>query len=570
MSKSLTLNCGGTVDISNHSKRNMQYRAPIHKIQHVFADTVYGVISGSGLTGELVADTSNDDLIRVVSIDKKIGDYNKEIKLGDRFILTKQTNVRFNGVFESVLTPAPFWVIEGIQYYITILEKMQIGGAHVKQFFTANSELTNAELSEDGITLRHNIVEPKQGDNTFGGMPVEDFDKDFVITIELQTDLRQNGVYEINTTNDFHGTYREFRKLPYAEYDGEHRQPNKYNTTWCGINVLTDNGEYWYGQSLHSEDYTADSNGELVMNVDWKRGSDASMVLIHQNYPNMFNEIITLIHRFESLDGDLAYTADRNTISVKGDYSGHIGKSQLNDGEIAIVKDTIQLPPGSDGFYTVKITNDGFELNRLLGEFVETNILNLSLFVPFYFGETFLGNQNYLMSSTEAYIYKETRLPPYLDSTRFPNFYIRNPISNFSPPIKSGVIDLNQHIVANQFKLTHTIFQASHGVDISLINNLAEKGLCVRMDELLQNQGYSSAGILNEKRLAANITIMVEADKRTSMNTRDNFHYDSVGINNTINYEFVYRDGSPISDEDALAVGRITLHFNYDGFSILN
>jgi hypothetical protein len=47
-------------------------------------------------------------------------------------------------------------------------------------------------------------------------------------------------------------------------------------------------------------------------------------------------------------------------------------------------------------------------------------------------------------------------------------------------------------------------------------------------------------------------------------------NYDSIGINNNINYEFVYRDGSPISDEDALAVGRITLHFNYDGFSILN
>ena len=98
-----------------------------------------------------------------MSIDKTIGDYNKEIKLGDRFILTKQTNVRLNGVFESVMTPAPFWVIEGIQYYITVLEKMQIGHNHVKQFFTANSELTNAELSEDGITLRHNIVEPKQG-----------------------------------------------------------------------------------------------------------------------------------------------------------------------------------------------------------------------------------------------------------------------------------------------------------------------------------------------------------------------------------------------------------------------
>ena len=124
--------------------------------------------------------------------------------------------------------------------------------------------------------------------------------------------------------------------------------------------------------------------------------------------------------------------------------------------------------------------------------------------------------------------------------------------------------------MANQFSLTHTLFQAACGCDMYLINKLAEKGLCVRMDGLLQHQGYSSAGMLNEKQLAANITIMVECDKRTSMTTRDNLNYDSIGINNNINYEFVYRDGSPISDEDALAVGRITLHFNYDGFSILN
>ena len=487
MSKSLTLNCGGTVDISNHLKRNMQYRAPIHKIQHVFADTVYGVLDSTGLVGELEGWSGfNDNFLYFHTTDKnQCGDYSKEIRIGERFIFTKQTQVRWNGVFEAFMNFSPYWQWEdtkGVEYFRMGFRKMCIGGYHMKQFFTANAELTNAVLSEDGLTLWHNTVEPKQGDDTFGGMKIEDFNKDFVVTIEMQTDVRENGVYEINTTDDFHGTYREFRKLPYAEYDGEHRQPNKYNTTWCGINVLTDNGENWYGQSLHSEDYTADSNGEFVMNVDWKRGSDASMVLIHQNYPNMFNEIITLIHRFESLDGDLAYTADRNTISVKGDYSGRIGPAELIDGEIAIVRDTIQLPPGSDGFYTVKITNDGFELNRLLGEFVETNILNLSLVLPFYFGETFIGNGNYLMSSTEDYIYKETRLPPYLVSTRFPNFYIRNPISNFSPPIKSGVIDLNQHIVANQFKLTHTIFQASFGCDMYLINNLAEKGLCVRMD----------------------------------------------------------------------------------------
>ena len=174
------------------------------------------------------------------------------------------------------------------------------------------------------------------------------------------------------------------------------------------------------------------------------------------------------------------------------------------------------------------------------------------------------------MSSTEDYVYKATRLPPFISSAQYPNFYIRNPVLSYVPPIKSGRIELNQHIVANQFSLTHTLFQASYGCDRYLINNLAEKGLCVRMDELLQNQGYSSVGILNEKQLPANITIMVECDKRTSMTTRDNLNYDSIGINNTINYQFVYRDGQPISDSDALAVGRITLHFNYDGFSILN
>ena len=131
MSKSLTLSCGGTLDYRLHIGYNEQHRAPIHKIQHVFANTVYGVISASGIIGELAADIGSDDWVKAVSIDKTIGDYhsewyNKEIKLGDRFILTKQTNVRNNGVFEAVVTPAPFWVIEGVQYYITVLEKMQI------------------------------------------------------------------------------------------------------------------------------------------------------------------------------------------------------------------------------------------------------------------------------------------------------------------------------------------------------------------------------------------------------------------------------------------------------------
>jgi hypothetical protein len=228
----------------------------------------------------------------------------------------------------------------------------------------------------------------------------------------------------------------------------------------------------------------------------------------------------------------------------------------------------VNLPPGSDGFYTVKLTNEGLELSRLVNESVETNILNLKLFYTHFFQGNAIGTSELFMSSTEDYVYKATRLPP--ANAQYPNFYIRNPVLSYVPPIKSGTIDLNQHIVANQFSLTHALFQAAYGCDMYLINKLAEKGLCVRMDELLQNQGYSSVGMLNENQLPANITIMVECDKRTSMTTRDNLNYDSIGINNTINYQFVYRDGQPISDSDALAVGRITLHFNYDGFSILN
>ena len=48
MSKSLTLNCQGCVDYRLHLGFNEQYRAPIHKIQHVFAGTVYGVIDTTG------------------------------------------------------------------------------------------------------------------------------------------------------------------------------------------------------------------------------------------------------------------------------------------------------------------------------------------------------------------------------------------------------------------------------------------------------------------------------------------------------------------------------------------
>ena len=70
---------------------------------------------------------------------------------------------------------SPYWIIGGIQHYVTVWRKMQISGHHTKEFFTANSQLTNAVLSEDGLILRHNTVEPKQGDDTFGGMKIEDF-----------------------------------------------------------------------------------------------------------------------------------------------------------------------------------------------------------------------------------------------------------------------------------------------------------------------------------------------------------------------------------------------------------
>jgi hypothetical protein len=111
MSKSLTLNCGGTVDISNHLKRNTQYRAPIHKIQHVFADTVYGVLDSTGLVGELEGWSGfNDNFLYFHTTDKnQCADYSKEIRIGERFIFTKQTQVRWNGVFEAFMNFSPYW-----------------------------------------------------------------------------------------------------------------------------------------------------------------------------------------------------------------------------------------------------------------------------------------------------------------------------------------------------------------------------------------------------------------------------------------------------------------------------
>ena len=79
-----------------------------------------------------------------------------------------------------------------------------------------------------------------------------------------------------------------------------------YQSTWCGINVLTDSGEYWWGQSLHSRDFTLDVGGEYTMNVDWKRGSDAHWVLNPDNQSNVFNDL-TLRHIFEALDGEIEY-----------------------------------------------------------------------------------------------------------------------------------------------------------------------------------------------------------------------------------------------------------------------
>jgi hypothetical protein len=172
--------------------------------------------------------------------------------------------------------------------------------------------------------FEHNKIKSTQSWSTFGGMPVDDFNKDFVIAIETQTDVRQNGVYEYNTTDDFHGTYREFHRLPYAEYDGFHRDPTAYQSTWCGINVLTDSGEYWWGQSLHSRDFTLDEKGECTMNVHWQRGSNASWVLNPDNHKDMFNDLV-LRHIFEALDGELEYTEDKNKIIVKGSYIGHSG-----------------------------------------------------------------------------------------------------------------------------------------------------------------------------------------------------------------------------------------------------
>jgi hypothetical protein len=67
---------------------------------------------------------------------------------------------------------------------------MQISGHHIEDFFTANSELELTVLSEDGLTLRHNKIKGTQSYNTLGGMPVDDFNKDFVIMIEKQVDVK--------------------------------------------------------------------------------------------------------------------------------------------------------------------------------------------------------------------------------------------------------------------------------------------------------------------------------------------------------------------------------------------
>ena len=83
-------------------------------------------------------------------------------------------------------------------------------------------------------------------------------------------------------------------------------------------------------------------------------------------------------------NGELKYTEDKNKIIVKGSYIGHFGP-ELADNDICIVRNTVDLPKGSDGFYNVKLTNDGIELSRLVNEFVETNILNLKLFYTHFF-----------------------------------------------------------------------------------------------------------------------------------------------------------------------------------------
>jgi hypothetical protein len=119
-----------------------------------------------------------------------------------------------------------------------------------------------------------------------------------------------------------------------------------------------------------------------------------------------------------------------------------------------IVRICVGLPEGSDGIYTAKVLADGLEFTRLqqtdanyfvnsdnrheIREQIATNILNLQV------------SGQYLISD-ENYIYKASRLPPLITQNQYPNFYIRNPVISYVPPIKSGRIELNQHIVANQF-----------------------------------------------------------------------------------------------------------------------
>jgi hypothetical protein len=183
------------------------------------------------------------------------------------------------------------------------------------------------------------------------------------------------------------------------------------------------------------------------------------------------------VHHFlEGLDAGVVYTEDKEKIILTGNQNidaYHSGDAFVND-DVAMVRNCVGLPEGSDGFYTAKVLTDGIELTRLqktdasyfvnsspifeIREQIATNILNIQITLRWQgvFGM-------YYVVSDENYVYKSSRLPALAQQI---NFYIRNPVLSYVPAIKSGTIDLNQHIVTNQFKLTHTLFQASFGCDM--------------------------------------------------------------------------------------------------------
>ena len=68
-------------------------------------------------------------------------------------------------------------------------------------------------------------------------------------------------------------------------------------------------------------DFTLDANGESVMNVDWKRGSNAYWVLNPDNHNNGRFYSIDVHHFFQGLDAGIVYTEDKEKIILTGNQN---------------------------------------------------------------------------------------------------------------------------------------------------------------------------------------------------------------------------------------------------------